>query len=336
MELTTKDWKEFRIGDLFDYERGKESAPNQNPEGECKLVSETQDNNGFVRFVEPTRVIEGHCITVSVNFASTVFYQDENFCASVNIIVLRPKVEMTEKQLLFIASILCKKHKTYSYTDKVSKDLLMNEFILLPSKNDEPDWDFMEEFIKEIEEENKEKLAVLKDVKPVDDEIDISDWHEFRLTEIFKNVSKGTRIKQSDRVSGEIPLITAGELNNGFSCYIEKNDTLFKGKCITIDMFGNTFYRDYDFYADDNVIVLNREDLNEFHLLFLTSVIAKATKIYSYVEQFRLKSLSKTLIKLPSIYNQETNEYEPDWEYMEDFITNQQAKIKDQLKELKR
>lgn len=350
MELTTKDWKEFRIGDLFDQIGStavkKPFDKRNTPEDEFIIpaLSSKIDNNSFGFYVreEDHLLINRLCLSVTLNGdAGKVYVQNKAFAIAQDAYAIYLKDDFNilnnEAIYLFLATIMEKVlMPKYGYTNKATWNKVKKETLLLPSKNDEPDWDFMEEFIKEIEEENKEKLAVLKDVKPVDDEIDISDWHEFRLTEIFKNVSKGTRIKQSDRVSGEIPLITAGELNNGFSCYIEKNDTLFKGKCITIDMFGNTFYRDYDFYADDNVIVLNREDLNEFHLLFLTSVIAKATKIYSYVEQFRLKSLSKTLIKLPSIYNQETNEYEPDWEYMENFITNQQAKIKDQLKELKR
>lgn len=155
MEIDINSWQEFEISALFDYERGKESAPNQNADGDCRLLSETQENNGFVRLVEPTKIINGHCLTVSVNYASTVFYQEEDFCASVNIIVLRPKIQMTKYQLLFIASILSKKHRSYSYTDKVSKNLLMKSTIPLPAiynsetEEYEPDWDYMEEFIKQ-------------------------------------------------------------------------------------------------------------------------------------------------------------------------------------------
>lgn len=166
--LDISDWHEFEINELFKYERGKESAPNQNEDGECRLLSETQDNNGFVRLVKPTKIINGHCLTVSVNYASTVFYQEEDFCASVNLIVLRPKIKTTINQLLFIATILSKKHESYSYTDKVSKDLLMKDKIKLPTiyipEDDkyEPDWEYMESFMTNIQRDAKNQLRGLK------------------------------------------------------------------------------------------------------------------------------------------------------------------------------
>ena len=138
MELKTEGWKEFKIGDLFEYERGKESAPNQNPTGGCPLISETSENNGFVRMVEPTTKFNNHCISVSVNFASVVFYQPQKFCASVNIIILRPSQKITKNCLLFIASVLSKKHRRYSYSDKVSKKILMDTKISLPEKMANP------------------------------------------------------------------------------------------------------------------------------------------------------------------------------------------------------
>lgn len=171
MKLNIDGWKEFEISKLFSYERGKESAPNQNPEGKCRLLSETQDNNGFVRLVKPTKIIKGHCLTVSVNYASTVFYQEDDFCASVNIIVLRPKIEMMKNQLLFIATVLSKKHEAYSYNDKVSKNLLMNDKIKLPAiynaekEEYEPDYGYMEEFIKNIKEYNEKKLYLFRRIK---------------------------------------------------------------------------------------------------------------------------------------------------------------------------
>lgn len=339
MELTTKDWKEFRIGDLFNYERGKESAPNQNPEGECKLISETQDNNGFVRFVEPTRVIEGHCITVSVNFASTVFYQDENFCASVNIIVLRSKVEMTEKQLLFIASILCKKHKTYSYTDKVSKDLLMNEFILLPSKNDEPDWDFMEEFIKEIEEkyilnvdkynqENIDKALSVTglttadlngnlEVKPADR------YEEFRVGDLFDvNTIRGVNNESlnNDYSKGKYRYITRTSLNNGISSITGKIGGLEiqKSNTFSLGLLGmNFFFQTEPWYAGQFVRNISPKfEINRPLSLYFGTLFNKRSKSYQSVLIRDFDKIFKNeKIKLPAI-----DEDTPDFDYMEKAI----------------
>lgn len=182
----------------------------------------------------------------------------------------------------------------------------------------------MEEFIKELKNKNKEKLDLLNIIYKLEKEeicgenfwFDTGNWYEFKFRDIFDDIKKGTRIKKEDRIPGKIPLITAGEINNGLSCYIENNDALFTGKCITVDMFGNVFYRNYPFYADDNVIVFKNDEINMFEMLFLTSVISKIASKYSYKEQFRLNSIDKIKIPLPPLYNFKKRKYEPDWEYM--------------------
>ena len=48
-KIDTSNWKEFRIGDLFSQDRGKEKAPKQNEDGLYPLIQETNTNNGFDR-----------------------------------------------------------------------------------------------------------------------------------------------------------------------------------------------------------------------------------------------------------------------------------------------
>lgn len=511
MKIKIDDWKKFEISELFTYERGKESAPKQNPDGDCRLLSETQENNGFIRMVKPTKIINGHCLTVSVNYASTVFYQEEDFCASVNIVVLRPKDNLTKNNLLFIAAILSKQHESYSYTDKVSKDLLMKDMIKLPAiynteKDEyEPDWNYIEEFFKYSKDFNKEKLDFLNNVKSSKNNINIdnwcefeliklfdieqskgdiqfqkciagdiplvssgndmtnsvvgyiaegdgvaekfeggnitidmfgsanyqnnefyavshgrvtilkplynknsfislfivsclnkkfkflcsynnmctmtllkkesiplpavyneekheyepdfehmeevikklmcenkrklnllnilykiednklcgdnfsfdtSNWYEFKITDIFNEIKRGGVINKKDIEIGEIPLVSSGNNNNGISCYIKNNDVLFTGECITLDMFGNAFFRDYPFYADNNVIVLKNDKISMFEMLYLTSVISKIIKKYKYQDRFNFSSIDKIKIPLPPLYNFKKRKYEPDWEQM--------------------
>lgn len=73
-KVDTREWGEFRVGELFVQERGKEKAPKQNEPGDCPLIQETNNNNGFDRMVVPTKVIKGNSITVSINYAQNVFY----------------------------------------------------------------------------------------------------------------------------------------------------------------------------------------------------------------------------------------------------------------------
>ena len=131
--MTETRFRKFRIGDIFEQERGKESAPNKVLDGNIPMINEISSNNGVAKLGMSNHIFKGNAITVSVNYAKNVFYQPNDFCASVNILILRNK-KMNEKSGLYIASLLSKNNEKYSYTNKISRDKLNNTEILLPIK----------------------------------------------------------------------------------------------------------------------------------------------------------------------------------------------------------
>lgn len=157
-KVDTREWGEFRVGELFIQERGKEKAPKQNELGDCPLIQETNNNNGFDRMVVPTKIIKGNSITVSINYAQNVFYQADDFCASVNIAVLRNN-HLNRYNSQFVCSVLRNAHQKFDYTSKISKELLNKETIMLPvDKTGQPDWAYMEEYMRKVEEKAKNVL----------------------------------------------------------------------------------------------------------------------------------------------------------------------------------
>ena len=116
----------------------------------------------------------------------------------------------------------------------------------------------------------------------------------------YDTIRRGTRLIQANRVTGKIPLVTAGAEKQGVSAYIQKNTELFKSNSITIDMFGNVFYRNYNFFADDNIIVLHSDDISQEAMLYLASVLNKTLSVgFSYGKQFRMQSLKFVQIQVP-------------------------------------
>lgn len=142
-------------------------------------------------------------------------------------------------------------------------------------------------------------------------------YKEFKLRDLFTSVRRGTRLVTSDRVLGNTPLITAGETNQGVSQYIQHNTELFSANSLTIDMFGNVFYRGFDFFADDNIIVLNNPHLTRRVLNYIQGNLFWLTTNYSYAKQFRLKELDSLTINLPVKTVDDTI---PNWGYVEEFI----------------
>ncbi len=149
-ELNIWEWKEFRIWDIFTQDRWKESAPNQNLDWETPIVNETDNNNWITRNVEPTKIFKWNAITISINVWYNVFYQPYDFCASVNIAILKSKY-LNKYNWLFIVSLIKHNNKRYSYWYKTSKDKINDMIIKLPvDKNWNPDREFMENYIKNL------------------------------------------------------------------------------------------------------------------------------------------------------------------------------------------
>ena len=157
-------WKRFRIKDIFVQERGKEKAPKQNDDGDCPLIQETNFNNGLDRYVKPTKIFKKNAITISINYAQNVFFQESDFCASVNIAIIRNS-HLNQYNGLFICSILQEKHANYDYTNKISKEKINEEEIFLPADSSgNPDWDYMENYIKELITKTSKNIDLLSRV----------------------------------------------------------------------------------------------------------------------------------------------------------------------------
>jgi len=156
----------------------------------------------------------------------------------------------------------------YSYKNKLGGwNIVQNKYIQLPTKNGDIDFDFMENFIGELEAERIGKLDAyleasgLKDYVLTDKEQKVLDdfekgnfkWGEFNLQELFGKSTRGKRLKSDDRIKGNLPFVTAGETDEGISAFIGNNITIFPKNTTTIDMFGSAKYRDYNYGGDGRV-----------------------------------------------------------------------------------
>ena len=88
---------------------------------------------------------------------------------------------------------------------------------------------------------------------------------------------------------------------------------------LTVDMFGNAYYQEEDFFATAHGhvnVLLPKTDLNVYTGTFLAATIkAMFFDKYGFNEMCTLKILKAEFIKLPV-----TTAGEPDWQYMEDYM----------------
>lgn len=156
-------WKEYKLcgeDGLFECS-GSKTTPKlqleQKGEGIYPYVTTQATDNGIAGYYNFYTEF-GNVLTVDSAVLGTCFYQSKNFSASDHVEILKPKFKMTKYVALFLSTVINKNGQFlgYAYNLKRSQTALKQEKITLPSKlnekgESEPDWQYMEDYIKGIE-----------------------------------------------------------------------------------------------------------------------------------------------------------------------------------------
>ena len=155
------NWKEFNFFDIFDknYQIG-DSKKITTLEGDIPLISSGENNNGINSFVKENKnekLFDRNCITLAKNGSvGTMNYQNQKFYATSDIMILKLKnYELNKNIALFLKTIFERHFKRfYNWSNKITSKVLEKTKIKLPTtQNGEIDWQYMENFMKNIEKE---------------------------------------------------------------------------------------------------------------------------------------------------------------------------------------
>lgn len=167
--VDSSDWKQFSISSLFKVEKGTRLTRASMIEGDTPFIGASLENNGITARVGNTdHIHHGGLITVAYNghATGTAFYQPDSFWASDDVNVLYPKFPLTENIALFLVPLICEAGRPYSYGDKWGKEIMENDCLTLPvSKSGDPDWAYMDEYIRTMMERTKFDLSAMKQIK---------------------------------------------------------------------------------------------------------------------------------------------------------------------------
>ncbi|MFH0948265.1 MAG: restriction endonuclease subunit S [Elusimicrobiota bacterium] len=158
VSLSDREWKWFKYENLFDIQIGKSIDLNKlkQSEGGTNYIGRTEENNGITAKVINDRsfvIYGGNCITVPmVGNELKSSYQFEPFCVSQNVAILRLKsFSLNAYVANFLNTIIRKDIFRFAYGRTLSLDRLKMLKIKLPvDKNGNPDWQFVEDFIKSL------------------------------------------------------------------------------------------------------------------------------------------------------------------------------------------
>ena len=337
--------KFFKLSDIFEIKTSKcihENGLKQGA-GTIPYITRTSLNNGVSKFVCSQGIEKlnpGNVITIGVD-TQTVFYQKQAFYCGNKVLSLSS--ENVDQYIgIFIVGILDQiVKKKYSYGYGATLTRIKNLEIPLPITPDgNPDWEFMESYIREqyreIVQERIEELEKKKpDVSTVPRDIEeIQATADFPLGQVFLTITRGIQISKRDRRPGTLPYISASLLNHGEADFVSVDEKYIYKDCLTVPFIGGencTFYHDGEFVPSSDVAVLQNENFDKHIYVFLIGILNVIMRKYSFGYKASLERLQKQTIPLPI-----TSDGKPDWEFMSDYIkTQSQIVFEEELKRLK-
>lgn len=323
MQVDTSSWREFRVGDLFELERCKCSNATMLGDGDIPYVGATVNNNGIIKYVsditDGTWVSEGNCIVFICDGQGSNGYQvyiAPDFIGSTTCKIGRID-GLNELRALFLISVLNLNRSRYSYgyMEKRNMTALSNEVIKLPVALDgEPDWDYMEQYMKAVMDRQAHVIDSLTRISKEKHPVDVGAWGEFRVGDLF-DVQRGQRHVVHNHEPGDIPYYSASLVNNGVTDLIG-NPLFVANDAIVVTTFGDAFWADGNFTASDECSILTHSNMNELSGLFVATVyMAHNKRKYS----FKLKAFSGRVAD-DVVFLPVTPGGEPDWSYMEQYM----------------
>lgn len=160
-KVDTREWGSFALGTLFNIVKGKRLTKAEMKSGKTPFIGSSALNNGCTAMIgNDKNQHPENTITVCYNGSvGETFYQDQPYIASDDVNVLYPKFTMNRQIALFIVPLIKGVSSRYDYIDKWKKEAMEADKIYLPvDKNGDPDWDYMEEYMKMVQRKTENVL----------------------------------------------------------------------------------------------------------------------------------------------------------------------------------
>ena len=248
------------------------------------------------------------------------FYRKKAWYAGQFVRKIIPQIEIPESTVLFFQALLNRlKTPLLDVLVRNVNNTFENLDMSLPITDDKKiDFEFMEQYIKEIENNQiKDQIEYFKACGMDDIELDDEEqqairdfqtlkWQNFDIPQEFI-VSNTHSILSSDikENSGNVPYLCASTEDNGVSSYVSYDEQfLDKGNCIFIG--GKTFvvsYQEKDFFSNDShnlALYVRNTEPEKMKLLYLATCVNKSLgHKYFWDDSISSTKIQKDKITLP-------------------------------------
>lgn len=318
-KLQNVKWGEYTYKSIFNkIVQGRRLKKDDQISGDIPFIMAGTTNAGVVNYIS-NPVVSFPKNSITVDIFGNVFYRDFDFGAGDDTgVYWNDEKDYSKEAMLFFAISMEKSLSgKFSFGNKLRSSQSLDFKIQLPIKNNNIDFDFMEGFIAELEAQRIAELEAyllvtgLKDYNLTEEEERVLNdfesnkivFNELTYQSVFNRIIQGRRLKKNDQIPGNIPFVMAGTTNTGVVNYIANPVASFPKNSITIDIFGNTFYRNYDFGAGDDTGVYWNDKINyskETMLFFATSMKKSISGKFDFGKKLRSSQSLSFKMKLPT------------------------------------
>lgn len=339
LKLTDVEWGEFFIGGsngLFDITSTKSGIDKNKLNidvGLIPYITRTDMQNGINMFITDKQnnrynIDEGNVITIGLD-TQTVFYQPTAFYTGQNIQVLRNNNLNKYTAMFIIPSIKIQMQKFNWGGNGATLGRLNRTRLILPiNSQGQPNWQFMEDYIKQEQKQQAQKIIDYYECKLVDLAGDVLGldkvkWKTFKLGDIFDLVTKSSKgLNHLEKnISDGISYVGATNRNNGVLDFVKRKENLiYSGNAIAFirngeGSMGYSVYKKEDFIASQDITVGYNQYLNEYNAKFITTVADQVRGKYNFGYKRNQERLKRETLVLPS--DEKGN---PNFQYMSDFV----------------
>ena len=152
--LNQKECKEFYLRDILTIRPGKRLTKSNMKSGTTPFIGASDSNNGVTVFVSNTNVSEDSNV-LGVNYNGSVvenFYHPYTCIFSDDVKRFALREHNGNKYIyLFMKTVILQQKSKYAYGYKFNEERMQKQMILLPTTaNGQPDYDYMEQYAKQL------------------------------------------------------------------------------------------------------------------------------------------------------------------------------------------
>lgn len=189
---------------------------------------------------------------------------------------------------------------------------------------------------------NEDGKETVKESEPLPEGRWLKEGREFIFSDLFTSQTGDTDIQKKDINGKGCYVVSAGLSNHGIIGKTDREAKVINKNTITVDMFGNAFYRDTDYkmVTHARVFALSPKfEMTEGRGLYITSCMSYLTKKFAYSNMCSWNKIQDLPLCLP-IQTDDSGKpvidagktyspdgYIPDWEYMEKYIKATEKEI---------